>query len=118
MLRRRLVEAQPQDATEREGIGGPPRDAALRIDPLDIPDHQQAEVRARGQTRASQLRGVERRALRFDERVDPMLVEYLIQPLVERLPARDGQLVRRNPQPRRACPVRASAQGHAGVEYR
>ena len=44
-----------------------------------------------------------------------MPVEHLIQSLIERMPARNGQLVRRNPQPRRACPVLASSHGHAGV---
>ena len=90
-------------------------DAALRIDPLEITDQQQAEVRARRQTRAADRSGVERRTLRFDERVEGVRVEHLIQSLIERMAASGGQLIRRNPQPRRACPVRTSAHSHAGV---
>ena len=39
--------------------------------------------------------GVERRALRFDELVEGVRVEHLIQPLVERVPAGRRQLIRR-----------------------
>ena len=59
--------------------------------------------------------GVERRALRLDELVEPVRVEDLIQPLIERMPARARQLVRRDPQSRRPCAVLASTHGHAAV---
>jgi hypothetical protein len=58
VIRRRLLEAQSQEAPQRQGIGGPPRNAALRIDALEVPDQQQPEVRARRQTRAPHGRGV------------------------------------------------------------
>ena len=52
-------------------------------------------------------------ALRLDKPVERVSVEDLIQPLVEGMPTRDGQLVRRDPQPRCPCPVRASTHSHA-----
>ena len=86
----RFVEAQPQEAPEREGIGGAPRNPALRINAFEVADQQQAEVRARRQTRAADRRGVERLTLAFDERVEAVRVEHLIQSVIERMPARDG----------------------------
>ena len=115
MLGRRFVEVQSQEAAERKGIGGAPRDPALGIDAFEVTNQQQPEIRPRRQTRAADRRRVERCTLRFDERVKRMPVEHLIQSLIERMSARDGQLVRRNPQPRRTCPVLASSHGHAGV---
>ena len=50
-----FVEAQAQEAAQRQRIGGPPRDAALRIDALEVPDQQQPEVGARRQTRAAHV---------------------------------------------------------------
>ena len=69
MLGRRFVEAQSQEAAERKGIGGAPRDPTLGIDAFEIANQQQPEVRPRRQTRAADRRRVERRTLRFDERV-------------------------------------------------
>ena len=62
--------------------------------------------------------GVERRALRFDELVEPVRVEHLIQPLIERMPAGPRQFVRRDPQSRRPCAILASTHRHAGSVVR
>ena len=78
MLGRRFVEAQSQEAAERKGIGGAPRDPALGIDAFEVANQQQPEVRPRRQTRAADRRRVERCTLRFDERVKRMPVEHLI----------------------------------------
>ena len=113
VLGRRLVESQPQKPAQGQRIGGPPRNPPLRIDALEIADQQQPEVHAGRQTRAPQRRRVERRALRFDELVKPVLVENPIQPLIERMPAGGGQLVRGDPQAGCPCSVLASTHGHA-----
>ena len=90
-------------------------DPTLGIEAFEISNQQQPEVGLWRQTRAAD-RCVERRTLRFDERVKRVPVEHLIQSLIERMPALcDGQLVCRNPQPWCACPVLASSHGHAGV---
>jgi hypothetical protein len=115
VIRRRLLKAQPQKATQGQGIGGPPRYAALRIDALEVPDQQQPEVNARRQARPADGRGVERRTLRFDEHVEAVVVQDLIQPLIERMPARGRQLVGRDPQSWRPRSIFPSTHGHAGV---
>ena len=117
MLRRRLVEAQPQEPAERQRIGGPPRDAALRIKAFEVPDQEQPEVGPRQQAWTTD-RSVERRALRFHEGVKPVLVEHLIQSLIERVPTSPGQRIRGNPQPRRSRAVLATTHGHAGSVVR
>jgi len=38
MLRRRLLEAQAQEAAQRQRVGRPPRDPTLGIDPFEVPD--------------------------------------------------------------------------------
>ena len=45
MIRCRLLEAQSQKAPDRQRIRRAPRDAPLRIDPFEISDQQQPEVR-------------------------------------------------------------------------
>ena len=110
----RLKKLLAEAVLENE-VDGAPRNPALRSNAFEVADQQQAEVRPRRQTRVADRRGVERRTLAFDERVEAVRVEHLIRSVIERMPARDGQLVSRNPQPRRAGPVLASSHGHAGV---
>jgi hypothetical protein len=107
-----LVQAQAQKATQRERIRGAPRDPTLRIDPLKVANQQQPEVRARRQTRAADGR-IERGALRFDEIVEGVRVQDLIQALVERMPAGGRQLIGGNPQSRCPGAVLATTHGHA-----
>ena len=115
VLGRRLLEAQSQEPAERQRIGGPPRNAALRVDALEIADQQQAEVGTRRQAGPAHLRRIERRALRFHEVVEPVLVEDLIQALIERVATGLRQLIGRDPQ--RRCPrsILAPSHGHAEV---
>ena len=115
VLGRHLVQAQAQEAAQRERIGRAPRNPSLRIDALEIPDEQQPEVGPWHHTRASHRRGIERRTLRFDEVVEAVRVEEVIQTLVKRVTARGGPLIRGNPQPRRPSPIFASTHGHAKV---
>ena len=110
-----LVEAQPEEAAQRQGIGGPPGDPALRIDALEVPDQQQSEIRPRRQARASHQSGVKRCAVGLDEVIEPVRVEDPIQALIKRVTASRRQLIRGNPQPGRASSVCASTHGHAAV---
>ena len=79
VLGRHLVQAQAQEAAQRERIGRAPRNPSLRIDALEIPDEPQPEVGPWHHTRASHRRGIERRTLRFDEVVEAVRVEEVIQ---------------------------------------
>ena len=46
VIRRRFLEAsRPQETTQRQRIGGPPRDATLRISTLEVTDQEQPEKR-------------------------------------------------------------------------
>ena len=89
-----LVEAQPEEAAQRQGIGGPPGDPALRIDALEVPDQQQSEIRPRRQARASHRSGVKRCAVGLDEVIEPVRVEDPIQALIKRVTASRRQLIR------------------------
>ena len=86
MLGRRLVQAEAQERTQRQRVGGPPGDPALGVLALEVPDQEQPEVAARQETGAADRRRVERGALRFHERVEPLGVERAIQRQVERMP--------------------------------
>ena len=110
-----LVEAQPEEAAQRQGIGGPPGDPALRIDALEVPDQQQSEIRPRRQARASHRSGVKRGAVGLADVIEPVRVEDPIQALIKRVAASRRQLIRGNPQPGRASSVCASTHGHAAV---
>jgi hypothetical protein len=115
VLRRRFLQPQAQKPAERERVRGAPRDAALRIDPFEVADQQQPEIRAGEQAGATHRRGVEWRALRLDEFIEGVGVEHLIETLVKRVPAGRRQLIRRDPQSRRPRARSASTHGHAAV---
>ena len=63
VLRHRLVEPQAQEAAEGQRIGAAPRDPAFRIDPLEVADQQQPEVRTGREARSPERGRIERRAL-------------------------------------------------------
>jgi len=88
VLRRRLLEAQPQEPAQGQRVRRAPGDAAFRVEALEVADQQQAEVRARRQARAAHAVRIERGALGFHEVVEAVRVEHLVQPLVERMAAR------------------------------
>ena len=118
VLRWRLIEAEAEKAAERQRVGRTPRDAALRVDTLEVADQQQTEIRAGRQTGSAPRRRIERRTLRFDELVEPVRIEDLIQSLIERMAARRRQFIRRNPQSRRPCAVLPTTHGHSGSVVR
>ena len=96
----RLVERQPHETTDGEGIGRPPGDAAFRVDPFEVPDHQQPEILTRRHTRTPHDGRIERPTLVFREPVEPMRVQERIQPRVERVPGGRRQVRRGNPHRR------------------
>ena len=115
MLRRGLLQAQPQEAAQRERVGRAPRDPALRIDPFAVADQQQPELRARQQAGATHRCRMELRALRLDERVKRVPLENRIETLVKRVPAGHRQLVGGDPQSRRPRAIPKSTHGHVAV---
>ena len=94
----RLMERQAHEATDRQGVGRPPRDAALRVDPFEVPDEQQPEILARRQTRPSHDLGIELATLVFRESVEPVRVQDRVQSRIKRVPWRRRQVRRGDPQ--------------------
>jgi hypothetical protein len=103
VIRGCLLERQAHETTNRQGVGGAPCDATLRVDAFEVPDQQQPEVLPRWQTRTPHHRGVERAALVLDEPVEPMGVQQRVQAGIERMPRRRRQVRCRNPQRRLIC---------------
>lgn len=87
MLGRRLVQTQAEEAAEGERVRRPPGNAAFGVDAFEVSDQQQPKICTRCQTWSTDLVRVERGALRFDELVERVRVEHLIQPLIERVSA-------------------------------
>jgi hypothetical protein len=79
-------------------IARAPRNPAFRVDPFKVADQQQPEVPTRRETRPSHHRRVEPRALAFDKPIEVGGVQQRIQPRIEGMPRRLGQLRRRHPQ--------------------
>jgi hypothetical protein len=116
VLRRRLLEPQAQKAAQRQRVGGAPRDAALRINPLEVADQQQPEdVPGRRLGRPSLAWNG---AYCVSTNSSTVGIEHLIEPLVERVPASRRQLIRRDPQSRRPRAVSTSTHGHGQCSTR
>src|SRR5437867_3823850 len=100
MIGRRLVEAQAQKVAYRQRVRCPPGDPALRVEPFEIADQQQAEVPARREAGPSHHRRIERPTVLLNEAVEACSLEDLVQAHVERVPRRHRELGRGDPQRR------------------
>ena len=98
VIRRRFIQRQVQELANRERICGAPRDAAFRIDALEVADQQQSEVHAGRETGAAHGVGVKRPARSLDELVELPLVEHRVHASVERVRRRRRQLGGRDPE--------------------
>jgi hypothetical protein len=70
MIGAALVESNSRKVADAERIGGPPGNAAFRIDALEIADQQRAAVDARGEAGPAHFPGVELLAGGFGELVE------------------------------------------------
>ena len=93
VVRRRLVQTDAQKIAQRQRIRRAPSDPALRVDAFEIADQRQPEVDPRWQARAAHRLGIEWLALTFDEIIEVVLGQQLIQPRVERMAAEIGRSV-------------------------
>src|ERR1035438_5816157 len=80
-----LIQRDAQKAPQTQRVLQPPGDAALSLDPLEIPDHQRAEIDPRRQSMRTQLVGIKPCAQLLDERVESLAVKNLVQASVERM---------------------------------
>jgi hypothetical protein len=76
---RRLVQPDPQEIAQRQRIRHAPGDAALGIDALEIVDPQQPKMDPWRQSGPAHRLRIKAGALRFDEIVESMLAQQLIQ---------------------------------------
>jgi DNA-binding transcriptional LysR family regulator len=97
MVRWVVFQADAQEIPQRQRIGRTPSDAALRVNAFEVPDQQQPEVDAGRQARATHRLRVEAGALAFDEIIESVLAQQLIQAPVEWMTGRRRQLRRCDP---------------------
>src|SRR5246127_3200719 len=83
VVRGRLFQTAAQKVAQGEGVRRAPRDAAVRIDPFEIANQQQPEVHAWRQARPSHDFRIEWLTLTFDEIIEVVLGQPLIQSRVE-----------------------------------
>src|SRR6516164_11599194 len=86
MVRRSLVQPDPQKPPQRQRIRHSPSDPTLSLDAFAIPDPQRAEVNARPQRRPTQSHVIKPRTQSFHELVEPCPLQHLVQSLVKRMP--------------------------------
>jgi hypothetical protein len=89
-----------------------PGDPALRIDPLEIAQQQQAEVDPRRQRRPAIVGGVESRTLLLDKLIELLAVEEFMETLIKRVRRTWSQLIVSDPEIFLALAVLASAHRH------
>jgi hypothetical protein len=97
VVRRRHFEPDAKEIAQRQRIGRTPGDATLRVNALEIPNQQQPEVDARRHARSAHRLRVEAGALGFDEIVESVLAQQLIQPPIERMTRGPRQVCRCHP---------------------
>ena len=90
VIGRCLGQHQSEKRAQPKRIRGTPRNGTLGVQAFEIADQQQAEVAARRQARSALVR-VEPLAQSFNEVVEVVLVENLIQSCVERVGALRGR---------------------------
>ena len=97
MIRRPLVQPNPDELPDRQRVSCSPRDPSLAIDPFEVPYQQQAEIDSRSQTRASHRRCIEALAFPLHKPIKIVSREKLVQALIEGMACRTRQLAARNP---------------------
>src|SRR5207244_1603318 len=73
---------------------------ALRVQPFEVAEQQQAKIPSRRQPWSPHYRRVERLALLLGKPIEAGLVEDGVQSRVERMAGRDGEIGGRNPDRR------------------
>ena len=100
VIRRGLVQREPEESADRQRVRRPPRNPAFRIDAFKVAEQQQAEVPTGLQPRSPHDRGIEAGALAFDKPIEVMRIQQRVQPRVERMARRRRQIRRGDPQQR------------------
>jgi hypothetical protein len=93
-----LIQRNAQKAPQAQRVLQPPRNAALRLDALEIPNHQRPEINPRRQSGTTQILGVKPGTQLLDERIESLAIEDLVQPNIERVPWAHSHIRIRHPQ--------------------
>src|SRR5207244_2651704 len=115
MVRRSLIQPDPQKPPQRQRIRHSPSDPTLSLDAFEITDQQRAEVNARPQRRAPVLLRIKLRAPALDKLVEALGLQQFIQPLIEWMPRSRCQLRMCDPQIFLLLPPLARPHRHAPI---
>ena len=96
----RLVQPNSQKIAQRQRVCRAPGDPALGVNAFEIADQEQSEIDPRWQSWPAHRLRIEAGALRFDEIVEPVLAQQLIQPPIKGMTRGGRQLRGRDPQQR------------------
>ena len=99
MIRRRFRQQQPERLAQRKRIRSTPRNRALSVQTFEVANQQQSEVTSWRQSWPARL-SVESVAQAFDEAVEVVLIEDLIQSNVKRMRGTARQVLGRHPHRR------------------
>ena len=113
MIRRRLVQLEPQKAPHAQRIGRPPRDRPLGVEPFEVPEQQHAKIATRRQAGTTDLVGVKPSTEPLDIRIESRSLEDLIQSPVERMRGTPRQVLCGHPHRRLRRATALFAHCHA-----
>jgi hypothetical protein len=98
VIRRTLGQRDAQKSPQPKRVRHPPGDAALALDALKIADQKRTKVDAGKKRWPPILLRVELCAQAFDEDVEALVIQQLIQLLIKWMPRSRRQFRVRNPQ--------------------
>src|SRR5580704_16193850 len=113
MIRRWLDQIVAQKFARAEAVGRAPRDAAFRIDALEVTQQLHPEVRSRSDRRTARTALVVLPADRFDAMIKLLRVQNRVEPLVKYVPRSRDDLARRHPQILLLLPILLAPHAHA-----
>jgi hypothetical protein len=108
-----LCQCVANELAHGPGVGQPPGNPTLRIDPLEVPQKQGPKVDARGDAGPPQTALVITPAQSLHGAVEVVLLQNLIQPIVKGMRRRAHHLATDDPQIFLSLPLLAGSHGHA-----
>ena len=97
MVRRRLVQFQPQKSSHTQRVGGAPSNPSFRFDLFEKSQHQQSKITPRYQTRSSHRARVEFATRGFYILVKTVLIQHPVERCVKGMRRASRQILRRHP---------------------
>src|SRR6266542_1852800 len=110
-----LIQTYAQKLTQTQRVGYSPRDATFRLDPLEVPNQQQAEIGSGRQRWPSISLSVELGTLGFGELIELLPVEQIIHALIERMAGCGSQFGVHDPKMFLPPPAFPCAHRHTNI---